>query len=154
MIRKVVSILLWLTTIPFFIREIFQRKKVTILCYHDIDVSTADKHFRLLKSKYNIISLREFVDAKKAEAVNKLPPKSLVITIDDGHRNNFRLVPLFDKYQIPATIFICSGVIGTNRHFWFRHSKAIKNDKLKSTYKTSLHLHRQKAKNLSIKLIF
>ena len=130
-IRKIVSILLWLTSIPFFIREIVQRRKITILIYHDIKVDTADKHFRVLKSKYNIISLREFLDAKHSGDTNTLPIKSLIITIDDGHKDNFRLTPLFDKYKIPVTIFVCSGIVGTNRHFWFQHSKNIKSNKLK-----------------------
>ncbi len=131
-VRKIVFILLRLTLVPFLIREIVQRKKVTIIFYHNVDVSTAENHFKLLKSKYNIITLREFVNAKNAGTVKKLPPKSLIITFDDGHKNNFRLVPLFNKYRIPATVFVCSGIVGTNRHFWFKHSIQIDNEELKN----------------------
>ena len=100
MIKKVVFILLWLTSIPFFIREILQRKKVTILFYHEIDIDTANRHFRFLKSNYNIISLREFVNAKKTGTVNKLPPKSLVITFDDGYQSYHSTIDYLNKKKI------------------------------------------------------
>ena len=70
------------------------------------------------------------MDAKNSGTVNDLPSKSLIITFDDGHKGNFSLVPLFSKHRISATIFICSGIVGTNRHFWFRHPTQIDNQEL------------------------
>lgn len=121
MIRKLVFILLRLTLIPFFIRELIQRKQVTIILYHDIKPDTADRHFRVLKSKYNIISLKDYVEAQKKGRIGRLPPKSLIVTFDDGHKSNHKLHPILKKYNIPSTIFLCSAIVGTNRHFWFRH---------------------------------
>jgi peptidoglycan/xylan/chitin deacetylase (PgdA/CDA1 family) len=120
MISKLIFALLRFTLIPFFIREVIQRRKVTIIVYHDIKPDTADTHFKILKSKYNIIALKDYVKAKKLGKVDKLPNKSLIITFDDGYKDNYRLKPLFEKYNIPATIFLCSGIVGTKRHFWFR----------------------------------
>jgi len=48
MIRKLLFILLRLTLIPFFIREVIQRKRTTILVYHDIKPEIADMHFEIL----------------------------------------------------------------------------------------------------------
>lgn len=121
MIRKLVFILLRPTLIPFFIREVIQRKRITILLYHDIKPEIADIHFKILKSKYSIISLKGYVKAKKLGKVDKLPPKSLIITFDDGHKSNYELETILEKYNIPAPIFLCSGIVGTKRHFWFRH---------------------------------
>jgi peptidoglycan/xylan/chitin deacetylase (PgdA/CDA1 family) len=43
----------------------------------------------------------------------------MIITFDDGHRGNYSLLPIFQKYEAPATIFLCSAIIDTLRHFWF-----------------------------------
>ena len=121
MIRKLAFLFLRLSLVPFFIREVIQRKKATIIVYHSIEPNIADIHFRTLKSKYNVISLGDYVRAKKIGTLDNLPPKSLVITFDDGYGSNYKLKPLFAKHQIPSTIFLCSAIVNTNRHFWFEH---------------------------------
>jgi len=121
MFRKMASIILRFTLIPFFIREFIQRKKVTIIYYHDIKPETADKHFKALSSKYNIISLKDYIKSKKLGKVDKLPHKSLIITFDDGFKNNHKLKPILEKYKIPVTIFLCTGIVGTRRHFWWKN---------------------------------
>ncbi|WP_445474215.1 polysaccharide deacetylase family protein [Methanococcoides methylutens] len=126
MIRIRPFLLLRLTGIPFFIREIIQRKKVTIVLFHDISLDRIDMHLRVLRSKYNIIPLQDYVRAKEAGTVDQLPPRSLIITLDDGHKSNYQLKPLLEKYHIHATIFLCSGIVDTNRHFWWLHK--ISND--------------------------
>lgn len=122
MLKRVICVLLRITLIPFFIREIIQRKKVTIILYHDIKADTVDRHFRVLQAKYNIISLRDYLAARTLREPNRLPPKALIITFDDGHRGNYELRPVLERYKIPVTIFLCSGIVGTNRHFWFRQN--------------------------------
>jgi peptidoglycan/xylan/chitin deacetylase (PgdA/CDA1 family) len=121
MLRKIPFLLLRLTGIPFFVREVIQRKKVTIVLFHDISSDRVDMHLRVLRSKYNIISLQDYVRAKEAGRVDELPPKSLIITLDDGHKSNYELKPLLERYDVPATIFLCSGIVDTKRHFWWYH---------------------------------
>ena len=48
-----------------------------------------------------------------------LPTNSLVITIDDGHRRNFKLLPLIQKYKIVPTIYVCTQIVRSNRRFWW-----------------------------------
>jgi peptidoglycan/xylan/chitin deacetylase (PgdA/CDA1 family) len=55
----------------------------------------------------------------RTDTDKKLPPKPLIVTLDDGHMGNYALKPVFEKYSIRATIFLCSGLVATNRHFWF-----------------------------------
>ena len=43
----------------------------------------------------------------------------MVVTFDDGHIKNHSLLPVFKKYQVPVTIFLCSGIVDTGKHFWF-----------------------------------
>ena len=116
--------------IPFLLREIVQRNKVSILMYHDPDPTAASEQFRYLKKHYNVIHLNEFID--HLESGKSLPPKSLVITFDDGHKGNFNLYPLFTQLQLPATIFLCSGIVDTQRHYWFLDSADSTKDQLKS----------------------
>jgi peptidoglycan/xylan/chitin deacetylase (PgdA/CDA1 family) len=114
--------LLRFTLVPLFIREVFQKRKVTIILYHNPGPVTADLHFTLLKSKYKIITLKDFINAKKSGGINKLPPKSLIITLDDGFMGNYELLPIFKKHEIIPTIFLSSSIVGTNRHFWWTES--------------------------------
>ena len=107
---------------------------MTILLYHDISIDNASLHFSYLKKKYNIISLQDFVTAHKNNRVKELPKKSLVITLDDGHRGNYKLLPLIKEMCIPITIFLCSDIVGTNRHYWFSHKiSGVSIEELKKT---------------------
>lgn len=107
--------------LPLLIREMIQRNRVTVLVYHRPDAETMREHLRFLSSRYAIISLRLFVEALRRRELDALPRKSLVITLDDGHRSNRCLTELFSALEIPATIFVCTGIVGTSRKFWFRH---------------------------------
>lgn len=103
--------------IPFIFREIVQRNKVTILLFHDIRPEAAETVFKFLLKKYTIISLDEFFDLYRKK--KKFPRKALVITFDDGRGGNYGLLPILKKYGVPITIFVCSGIVNSNRHFWF-----------------------------------
>jgi peptidoglycan/xylan/chitin deacetylase (PgdA/CDA1 family) len=117
--RRVIFLLLRLTGVPFVLRELVQRAKVTILCYHDPTPDVMDRHIRWLSRHYSLISLRQYVDYRNGRPRAKLPRRALVITLDDGHRNNYRLKTIFEHNKIPVTIFLCSAIVGTNRHYWW-----------------------------------
>jgi peptidoglycan/xylan/chitin deacetylase (PgdA/CDA1 family) len=104
--------------LPFLFREIIQRKKITILLFHDISREKAKKTFLCLRGKYHIIGLNDFLHAVENRTI--LPDKSLIITFDDGHIGNFDLFPVIKELKIPVTIFLCASIMGTNRHFWWK----------------------------------
>jgi peptidoglycan/xylan/chitin deacetylase (PgdA/CDA1 family) len=110
-----------LTLLPFLIRELAQRRRVTIVTYHDPTPQVFDTHVTVLRRVYNIVSLTTYADAMRNGVVSKLPPKALIITLDDGHRGNYALKSVLDKHRVPITIFLCSGLVNTRRQFWFRH---------------------------------
>lgn len=122
--NRIVFRILRYSGIAWFFREFVQRRRVTLLLFHDMDVHDAERNFFWLKQHYNLISLNDFLDAVNRGRV--LPPKSLVITFDDGHAGNFKLLPIIKRGQVPVTIFLCSGIVGTQRHFWFKHSEEVK----------------------------
>lgn len=104
----------------------FQKGKLSILIYHDPKPEHFEKHIKyLLKKKYSIVPLDEALNSLKSD--NKILPKeNVVITFDDGHKGNFRLLSLFIKYQIKPTIFLTAEYIGSNKPFWFNHKDEIK----------------------------
>jgi len=118
--RRVAFAALRATLLPFLFREI-QRRKVTIIVYHAPQPEVFDEHLAVLERLYNIIPLSTYVAAREAGATSALPPKALIVTIDDGHRSNYLLGAVIAKHHVPVTIFLCSGVIGTKRRFWFLH---------------------------------
>ena len=105
-------------------RETVQRRKVTFLLFHDMEAADAERNFTYLKQHYNIISLNDYLSAVKNGA--PLPHKAVVITFDDGHISNYEMLPVIKRLQIPVTIFLCSEIVGTHRHFWFRHNQEVR----------------------------
>ena len=106
--------------LPLLFRELIQRHRVTILLFHDISRETAAKTFDVLSAKYHLLDLQTFL--RKCESGDtRLPPKSLILTFDDGHIRNYDLWPLLKEKRVPITVFLCAGIINTQRHFWFKH---------------------------------
>jgi peptidoglycan/xylan/chitin deacetylase (PgdA/CDA1 family) len=102
----------------FLLRETVQRTRTAILVYHDISPEALDLHLSVLGKRYHFIPLRDYAKALRSGRVSSLPPKSLVITLDDGLSSNYALLGVFRKHHVTPTIFVCSGIVGTNRQFW------------------------------------
>lgn len=119
--KKLLFKILRYSGLVFIFREIIQRNKVTLLLYHDIDRNTAEKTFPWLAKHYNIISLNDFIAACKSGNGQSIPKKALIITFDDGHVGNYKLLPVVQRLNIPVTIFLCAGIIDTKRHYWFTY---------------------------------
>ena len=50
--------------------------------------------------------------------LGSLPPKSVAVTFDDGYADNlYEAKPVLERYDIPATVFVCTGYQG--REFWW-----------------------------------
>jgi peptidoglycan/xylan/chitin deacetylase (PgdA/CDA1 family) len=128
--------------LPFLFRELFQRNKITIILFHDISIEKATRVFSFLKKYYNVIRLSEYLEAVKFGL--PLPPKSMIITFDDGLAGNYKLLPLIKKLQLPITIFLCSDIVGTHRHFWFSHIEGVISDEEIDRMKLLPHSQRLK----------
>jgi peptidoglycan/xylan/chitin deacetylase (PgdA/CDA1 family) len=69
----------------------------------------------VLHALANPIRLEELVHAIEN---SQLPSKAVVVTFDDGYADNFyEGKPLLEHYEIPATVFITTGSIGSQ--FWW-----------------------------------
>jgi peptidoglycan/xylan/chitin deacetylase (PgdA/CDA1 family) len=97
---------------------------VPVLSYHNLSLSESNKmtvsqamfeqQMRLLKEKgYRVISVDQFFDFLEFKA--SIPPKSVVITIDDGWLSAYEIVfPILKKYGYPATLFVYTDIIDRN----------------------------------------
>ncbi len=116
-LRRLTFAVLRYSCVPALIRETLQKNKVTIVLYHGISAELFERHVQYYKKAYNLISLEQYLQSRKIKSV--LPPKSLVITFDDGYKRNYPLLNVVNKYDVPITIFLCSEVVNTQRSFWF-----------------------------------
>src|SRR5215475_4541536 len=97
--RKFAFLALRFTLGPFIFRQVFQRRKVTIIVYHAPSPEVFDSHLTLLKRIYNIVSLSDYIELRRKGDLSKLPPMALIITLDDGHRRNFGLKAILEKHN-------------------------------------------------------
>ncbi len=66
---------------------------------------------------YDVISLDELIESVTKERRFRRP--TVVITVDDGFRDNYELAfPALAGMSFPATIFLTSGFIGTEKGPW------------------------------------
>ncbi|MYC77114.1 polysaccharide deacetylase family protein [Candidatus Poribacteria bacterium] len=119
-LKNVVAIFVCLSGMPILIREWVCRHRVAILLYHDPKPAIFAKHIAYLSRHYTIIPLDSLVSALHQNDFSQIPPKSVVITIDDGHAGNIALLPIFRQYRIRPTLYVCTQIVNTHRHFWFK----------------------------------
>ena len=129
LLKNIVAILICLSGVLILIREWVCRHRVAILLYHDPNPTTFEKHIAYLSRHYRFISLDTLVTAIHRANFSQIPPKSIVITIDDGHAGNTALLPIFKQAQIRPTVYVCTQIIGTHRHFWFKIDGYTKTEK-------------------------
>lgn len=84
-----------------------------------VDNGQFDLQMGYLVSKgYTFLSAKELVDALTTHSA--LPPKSILITLDDGYRDAYTYAfPIFKKYNIKANLMIATGLVeGTDYLTW------------------------------------
>lgn len=75
---------------------------------------TFEKHLHYIIKNCTPLSLKELII--KIEQYDDIPPKAVVLTFDGGHIDTYTTaIPLLLKYQIPATVFISTAYIGTDK---------------------------------------
>lgn len=79
-------------------------------------LSITDKTFEkqmsfLSRHHYNVVSLEKLADYIKGG--KSIPPKTVVLTFDDGNLNNYVYAyPILKKYNLPATMFVIIEEVG------------------------------------------
>ena len=114
--------------LPALLRSTVQKRRITILVLHELRPDLADQAFGFLGRAYSVVPLARAVEAILRKDRSALPPRPLVITFDDGRMSNRALLPAITKHRMSVTIFLCAGVAGTSRHFWFSHESPARHD--------------------------
>jgi len=115
-----------ITLIILFLLIGFVRQQyvLPILMYHSVkpsvasgnrlivSVNTLERQMNFLKKhNYNVLNLEDAAALIKGR--RKLPPKSIVLTFDDGNKDNYTYAfPILKKYNLPATIFLIFSEVG------------------------------------------
>ncbi len=121
-----VSIISFIVSISFLFFWLYPRYNAAVLTYHSIGYDKGllsvspenfEKQMRYFKeANYRVITLDELV--KGIESGRRFPQKTVVITFDDGFKDNFIFAyPVLRKYGFPATIFLVTDWIGEDKEY-------------------------------------
>lgn len=144
-----------------------RKSGLTVLMFHRIE--NDDNHLGLsispeifeellkyLSGNYRVLSISEAIQNMES---GKICPDSVVITFDDGWRDNYsNAFPLLIKYKIPATIFVTFDAVEKGTFGWCAFDQAILNLRKEELDLTSFGLgsfplHNQQQKESSISLL-
>ncbi len=76
-----------------------------------------ESHVTRLASRYRVL---DFLVAIECLRTGSIPPRAVVVTFDDGYRDNFEhAFPILQKYGVPATFFVVSGAIDGQSTLWW-----------------------------------
>jgi Predicted xylanase/chitin deacetylase len=84
-----------------------------------VDPKTFEEHIRYLKRYFHLISFSEKFSPVYAEEKSQSGLPACILTFDDGWRDFYEFAyPILKRNQVPATVFLPTGYIGTNKWFW------------------------------------
>lgn len=102
-------------------------RNIRILYYHRIEKLSEDYNMlavspenfdaqmQYICSHYDILNLSDSYDVWDKQGTGD----GVIITFDDGYYDLlYNALPVLERYQIPATMFITTGHIGTEEEFW------------------------------------
>lgn len=136
---------------------VFPKNRLPILMYHQVEKETdgdltvtlenLEKQFQYLRKKN--------YKSKFFSQLNTLGKKSIILTFDDGYKNNFDYLPsLLKKYDLKATIFIPTKFIQEG----YKNCEMMSFEDIRNLDKTyfeiALHSHaHQNFRNVSVDFI-
>ena len=100
-----------------------------ILMYHRVATIHADpfclsvapahfeEHLEILRKRTHPMALRQMMTAIRD---GNIPPRSVVLTFDDGYADNLAIAhPLMERQEIPATVFVTTDFLDHQRELWW-----------------------------------
>ncbi len=134
---------------------------VPVLNYHQINnedhnsLTLSDKEFEaqmnyLYREGYNAISPDQLADYLQYD--KKLPPNPILITLDDGYADNYRVAyPILQKYHFTATIFVITDFVSHYpKYLTWNQIKEMSDDGLSFEDHTLSHISLPKASDEEI----
>jgi peptidoglycan/xylan/chitin deacetylase (PgdA/CDA1 family) len=100
-----------------------------ILMYHQVTKRSSDpwslavspeyfdQQMLYLKKNYDVLPLRELAETIRKKKIKK---PVVAITFDDGFEDNFTTaLPILEQYNLPATFFVSTDLVGGDRGYWW-----------------------------------
>ncbi|MEQ9495347.1 MAG: polysaccharide deacetylase family protein [Deltaproteobacteria bacterium] len=82
-----------------------------------VDTGRFERQIAFLARRRNVVSMDELVDAIQRD--KKLPAGSVVLTFDDGYRDNYTYVAsALAAYDLPATLYLPTGLVTRQESPW------------------------------------
>jgi len=111
----------------------------------DVSPHAFNEHLDVLASSCHVVTLDDVFAYSRGR---RLPSNAVLLTFDDGYRDNHDVVlPLLQKHNLTATFFIATDFIENRRLFWWDYVALLINSSCKSTltitypYPMRLSLH-------------
>jgi peptidoglycan/xylan/chitin deacetylase (PgdA/CDA1 family) len=105
--------------------SVFQARRqvgMRVIKFHGVDgeeyrTEVFEAQLEFLKRHFSIVRLESIV--KRAADENGSTCNDIALTFDDGLRNHYTIVyPILQRLKIPATFFVCPGLIDSGRWLW------------------------------------
>jgi len=101
-----------------------ERPVARILLFHGTprrESAALERELRWLKRRFNIVPLRSIANAA---ANGGMLGDKVALTFDDGLRSNVEIAyPLLHRLAIPATFFVCPGLVDRAKWLWTHESR-------------------------------
>ncbi len=98
-----------------------------ILCYHRVLEAERDPHLLTVTPenfRAQLQVIRQLGQPVALDAVSEtdaaFPKAGVVLTFDDGYLDNLEIaLPILREFDVPATIYIATGAVNSDREFWW-----------------------------------
>jgi len=137
MAKQIVAFMIYYTGIFDFILFVnsLKGRSVTIVTFHRVgggrcpdmeyslpNLSISEESFeeviRFFQRRFNPISFPDLLHATQNQG--KILRNPIVVTFDDGYEDNYtHAFPVLEKFRVPATFFLTSSFVDSNKTFWW-----------------------------------
>ena len=102
------------------VARLANRRRLPVLAYHDItDAALFARHLDLIQEHHHPVAGEEVITAIRGG--RRLPRGAIWVTFDDANPGVFALgMSLLKERGVPASLFVCPGVIDTCRPYWWQ----------------------------------
>lgn len=134
LVRRIAAMVVFYSGVNALYRFLARRNQAVVLMYHRV-IDPADlqclylqpgmyvtreafeMQMEYLSRRYHVITLDECIQRMKRG--DRFLRNTCVITFDDGWKDTYtHAYPILKKYDLPATVFLVSDYVGTDRSFW------------------------------------
>ena len=133
-LKAVLTAILYYSGILWLLVCMRLRRRIVVLTYHRVlptshhassfstpgiivTPETFDLHMRFLRRHFNPVDINEF--ARLLRSGESPAPRTCLVTFDDGWHDNLEFaLPVVQRHQVPATLFVAVDYVGTDQCFW------------------------------------